>query len=109
MGSVESFDPIVDDVIAATGWGGSRGGAQQDVMQKVLERLEKIELQLATRKETVEDGRQQPNDSAGTRPRQRSNQRKVICWRCQKEGHIARHCYSGRQEQDQGNGKPLEQ
>ena len=88
VGSVETFDPIVDDVIAATGGrgaGGSGGGAQQDVMQKVLERLEKIELQLAT----VESGRRQPNESVGTRPRQRSNQWKVICWRCRKATSLA--------------------
>ena len=108
VGSVETFDPIVDDVIAATGGQGageSGGGAQQDIMQKVLEHLEKIKLQVAT----VESGRRQPNDSVGMRLRQRSNQRKVICWRCWKEGHIACQCYSGRQEQDQGNGRPMEQ
>ena len=52
------------------------------MQKKVLERLEKIELQLATRKETVEN-------SAGTRPRPRSNQRKAICWRCRKATSLA--------------------
>lgn len=65
MGSIETFDQIVDDVIPTTGWSKVGREAQQDVMQKVLERLEKIEVQLGTRKDSVENRRQQLNDSGG--------------------------------------------
>lgn len=93
-----------DDVIASVGRGRSDRGGAQDSMQKVLDRLEKIEEQLKTEHVALEN---KQNSRRVPRPRKRNNQKSMICWRCREEGHIARNCRS--QRKDQGNEEPLEQ
>ena len=68
-------------------------GGTQDLMSKLLERMEKIEAKLST----GEGGR--------SRGRGGRSSRTITCYYCREEGHIARNCPA----RNQGNGKPSEQ
>ena len=96
-----------DDVIAATG-SSNGGGARRDMMQAVLKRLDKLEQRTGTRDIPTQSQRSGSRGQPGGSQRTGPNKRKLICWRCRREGHIARECTSKSKNQ-QGNEKPSEQ
>ena len=80
---------------------------KEDPLQKVLERLDKLESQL--RSNGDQSTSQQRSDSSGgpRNNRQRRGQSKIMCWTCKEEGHMSRNCPN--KPRSQGNEKPLEQ
>jgi hypothetical protein len=83
------------DVIAAARY--EKGGAQ-DLMRKLLERMERMEAKLSD-VVTGEEGGSQGRDSWSPIART------LTCYNCREEGHIARNCPA----KNQGNGRPSEQ
>jgi len=61
------------------------------MMKELLDRMKKLEIEL----QEVKDPK--------TRQRPYSRRAQVVCWRCNRPGHIARDCYTQLQ---QGNGQP---
>ena len=90
---VEELQCDEGDVIAASTYTRYEKGGAQELMSKLLERMEKIEAKLST--------------GEGSRPRGRGSRssRTITCYYCREEGHIARNCPA----KNQGNGKPSEQ
>ena len=70
-------------------------------LQKIVERLEKIEGRLAAGDDSPSSYDRQPRDGNSHRGYGRSRRNKR-CYTCDKEGHFARDCPS----KNQGNGRP---
>ena len=81
------------DVIAAACY--KKDGAQ-DLMSKLLERMERLEAKLSS----VANG-----EESGSQGRSSWTPSLITCYNCREEGHIARNCPA----KNQGNGRPSEQ
>ena len=95
--AVAGVNSAVDTTIAATA---PKPGFETS-LQKIVERLERIEGRLTVEDNTQSDYDRQPRDSKNYRGRGR-NRRSKRCYTCDKEGHFARDCPS----KNQGNGQP---
>ena len=89
-----------DDAIAGVAY--QRKYTNEDPLQKVLDRLDKLEFQLQTK-----IGSSTASDNGGSRPRRKQPAR-IVCWTCREEGHLSRNCPL-KAKKPQGNEKPLEQ
>ena len=72
---------------------------QEDPMDKLIKKFEKMQLNLAERIELltaqVENNRSHPNNRTYTTPPRSTPQRsQIICYKCNEPGHIARDCLS---------------
>ena len=81
------------DVIAAACY---RKGGAEDLMSKLLERMERMEAKLSS----VVNG-----EGSGSQGRSSWIPRVITCYNCREEGHTARNCPA----KNQGNGRPSEQ
>lgn len=79
-----------------TAAGVTRRPSKDDPMQKIIERLDKIEAQMNPQREEGQRGN-----------RQRRGPAKITCWNCKEEGHVSRNC--PKKQKIQGNGQPLGQ
>ena len=97
-----STSHVREYAIAAAG--SSDGGVARDLLEKVLERLERLEEQVGY---TIDTGSGHSQGSGGSRParRRRGRNNGFISWRCRGEGHISQDCPSA-QVEDEGRESP---
>lgn len=95
----ESGPSDSDDTIAGVAY--RRKCMNEDSLQKILDRLDKLELQVQTKIDSSTGSRH-----GGFRPR--GKQPALVCWSCSKEGHLSRNCPL-KARKPWGNEKPLEQ
>ena len=74
----------LEDAIASVAY--RRKCTSEDLMQNVLDRLEKLELQLQAK-----NGSSTASDNGGSRLRRKQHDR-IVCWNCKEEGHLSRSC-----------------
>ena len=95
-----------DDVIA--GVAQQRTSVREDPLQRVLDRLDKLESQLRSQRDAVYYQERTGPSNGPRMTRQRKRQPRVVCWTCKEEGHLSRNC-PRKEPKNQGNEKPLGQ
>ena len=105
--TIASLDDTPDggDVIAAASKPSS--ASIQTSLQKLLERMDKLEVKLGATKEYNPGRGHQPSRGRDEDRGRSRNKKKLVCWKCKQEGHFARNCTTT--SADQGNAKPLGQ
>ena len=84
-----------DDVVAAA----SKPSTIEDSILKLVERMDRLEGTLEAHRDSRSRGYRSRDDDGRSR-------RKVVCWNCREEGHLARNCRKTSKEQ--GNEQPSE-
>lgn len=105
--TIASLDDTPDggDVIAAASKPSS--ASIETSLQKLLERMDKLEVKLGATKEYNPGRGHQPSRGRDEDRGRSRNKKKLVCWKCKQEGHFARNCTTT--SADQGNAKPLGQ
>ena len=88
-----------DDAIA--GVANQKKYTNKDQLQKVLDWLDKLEVQLQTK-----IGSSTASDSGGSRPR-RMEPARIVCWTCKEEGHLSQNCIPTQSEEAAGKRETL--
>ena len=85
-----------DDVAEIAAASNRREDATLDLLQRLTDRLEKLESKVADRRS---------GNESHPRQQKRSRSAAFVCWNCRKEGHLARNCTEPKRVQRQGNGE----